>query len=288
MALLAPEDVTPAALDALRNDRRATRRRCAEPALCDRTAQQTTRFSAWWRATGRCTGRRSIRSSPTIRPRRSARAAGLAGSRGPGHDRADAQGREAARLHHLAVLRARQSRAAASSSSQVGRRHGGARAHQLARGQRRGDGVRRLLEDRDRPAEGRRADLGAEAAARRGDAAEHVRLVRREPAHQGPGHRFVATLRRQLQPRSALDLAQLRAGRVRRRADGRDPARGDLRPGIVGRACVGRHARRMASCAGATAGRPTTIRRKPRAGRNSRPGWRRCCGWIPSSSTAPR
>ena len=72
MACLHPTQVTPEALQALREriaplveqaERRASRRSCARTMPC----------SAWWRATGRCTGRRTTGSSPTTRSRRSAR-----------------------------------------------------------------------------------------------------------------------------------------------------------------------------------------------------------------------
>ncbi len=81
MALLAPDDVTTAALDALRKSCRVTHGRCAGTIPLRSNCATTTRFSAWWRATGRCTGRRSICSLPTTRPRRLAMAAGWQGHR---------------------------------------------------------------------------------------------------------------------------------------------------------------------------------------------------------------
>src|SRR5688500_19307493 len=71
--------------------------------------------------------------------------------------------------------------------------------------------------------------MGIEAACGQQRAVKPVRLFGREPAHQGNGHRWASAFRRQLQPRSALDVAQLRAGRDARESGARSAARGNLR-----------------------------------------------------------
>ncbi len=73
MALLAPDDVTTAALDALRKSAASRVAEAQEPSLCGRNCATTMRSSAWWPATGPCTGPRNTASSLTIRPRRWAR-----------------------------------------------------------------------------------------------------------------------------------------------------------------------------------------------------------------------
>ena len=71
------------------------------------------------------------------------------------------------------------------------------------------------------------------------DRQEPVRLVRRQPAHQGAVDRPEDPVCRQLQPRSALDLAQLRTGRAggKSRADRAVPR--DLRSADCGFATHG-------------------------------------------------
>ena len=109
---------------------------------------------------------------------------GPRGLAGPGRARARAQvvARDLSRSSRPISCRARQAQRRWWNRP-LGQR--GARAHQLARGQRRGGGVRRLLEVARATARGRRAALGTQAHARQHVEVEPVRFLRRQPAHQG-------------------------------------------------------------------------------------------------------
>ena len=71
-----------------------------------------------------------------------------------------------------------------------------------------------------------------------------LRVIGSEPAHQGVCRRWPRALRRQLQPRSALDLVELRAGSVRAQRAARSAARADLRQTDSGGTRVARFAER--------------------------------------------
>ena len=114
---------------------------------------------------------------------------------------------------------------------------------------------------------------------------EHVRFLGRQPAHQGLDGGRPADVRRQLQPRPALDVAQLRAGRLRRRSRHRLAARGDLQDGVVVGSRVAGDLKDGRS-SGATARRRTTVRRTPRWDAGSRPGSPACSRSAHSSDRA--
>ena len=80
MALLAPDDVTTAALDSAAQARRATRRRGRGTIALRPNCATTIPSSAWWRATGRCTGPAQYRFVADDPAKAMGKGGGLAGS----------------------------------------------------------------------------------------------------------------------------------------------------------------------------------------------------------------
>ena len=239
MEVLDPAGVSAAALERLRGRLAERARRRQRRAATRTSCAPTMPCSAWWRVTGPWTGPASITSPPTTRSRR----------RCPSTTPA----RSVVRRSCVPMVQSMQTEltvispyfvpgeeVTASWVKSVEGRQARARAHELADRQRRGGGARRLRTLSRAAGRGRRAGLGAEAAGGQRRAVEPVRLLGREPAHQGARGRRPDALRRQLQPRPALDLAQLRAGCDRREPGARAAARGDLRRADRGHSAPGR------------------------------------------------
>ena len=72
---------------------------------------------------------------------------------------------------------------------------------------------------------------------------ELLRILGCQPAHQGIGHGWQHAVRGQLQPRSALHLAQLRAGSAGRRHDAGGAARRNFPPAVQYESSLEGHAR---------------------------------------------
>ena len=131
---------------------------------------------------------------------------------------------------------------------------------------------------------GRCAGLGVEADCGQRRAVEPVRLIGRQPPHEVARGGRPDTLRRQLQPRPALDLAQLRAGCDRGKPGARAAARGDLRRADGATTRLAGDAGATTSSAGATGPRPSTAIPRPPPGSASRRGSRASCTSTPSCS----
>ena len=114
--------------------------------------------------------------------------------------------------------------------------------------------------------------LGIEASRGTAGQFQPIRIYRRQPAHESLLRGQSNAVRRQLQSRSAIDVAELRTGRFRRKRGSCRSVRNDVRVAEFKFACVERYAARRW---------PEMERRDDSSTRNRKlPVWRRFQAWF--------